>query len=331
MKIISKTLKFLPLLLVVLAFQACSDDDDAPIIVQERDIVDTAISTSQLTSLVAALQAADGDLVGLLKGSGPFTVLAPNNAAFTAFLADNNFASLGDVPTDVLAMVLKNHVIAGDIEAEDLQNLQANGTNYANTSATGPGGNELSIYFNTSNGVKFNGISSVETANIDATNGTIHIVDAVIGLPTVVTFATADPNFSTLVTALTTLTPDNDYVATLSTPNGTSPAPFTVFAPTNTAFDELLVELEVAGFGDIPTATLIAALNSHVVAGANVQASGLSDGLLIDTLGADLTANITGGATLTDPNGRVSNIVATNVQAVNGVIHAIDKVVLPQL
>ncbi|WAC03539.1 fasciclin domain-containing protein [Lacinutrix neustonica] len=69
-------------------------------------------------------------------------------------------------------------------------------------------------------------------------------------------------------------------------------------------------------------------LNTHVVAGANVQASGLSDGMMIATLGGDLTANVTGGATLTDPNMRVSNIIATDVQASNGVIHAIDKVLL---
>ena len=77
--------------------------------------------------------------------------------------------------------------------------------------------------------------------------------------------------------------------------------------------------------------TLKATLTYHVVAGLNVVAESLTDNFTVPTLGGDITANVTGGASLTDVNNRVSNIVATNVQAANGVIHAIDKVVLPNL
>src|SRR5690606_32494743 len=114
-------------------------------------------------------------------------------------------------------------------------------------------------------------------------------------------------------------------------PNGTAPAPFTVFAPTNTAFVNLLSELSLSNLADVPTDTLAATLAMHVVAGANVQASGLSNNLTISTLGGNITANVTGGATLTDANNRVSNITFTNVQAANGVIHVINKVILPPL
>jgi uncharacterized surface protein with fasciclin (FAS1) repeats len=146
-------------------------------------------------------------------------------------------------------------------------------------------------------------------------------------LPTVVTFATADPNFSILVSALTRES-SYTYVETLSTANGTDPAPFTVFAPTNDAFVDLLGELKLENLADVKTETLTSTLNTHVVAGANVQSSGLSDGMSIQTLGGTLTANVTGGATLTDSKDRVSNIIVVDVQASNGVIHAIDKVVL---
>ena len=200
---------------------------------------------------------------------------------------------------------------------------------YVSTSAVSAASKTaMSLYVNIDNGVVFNGVSKVETANIAADNGTIHIVDTVIDLPTVVTFATADPNFSILVDALTRET-DFTYVATLSTPNGTSPAPFTVFAPTNDAFVDLLGELNVNSLGDINKATLSSTLNTHVVAGANVLESSLSDNMPVSTLGGSLTVNITSnGATLTDSKGRVSNIIATDVQANNGVIHAIRKVVL---
>lgn len=287
-------------------------------------IVDHASNNPGFSNLVSALGAADGNLVNVLNGAGPFTVLAPDNTAFSNFLSANNFASLADVPTDVLSQVLLNHVINGAISSTDLTGL---GNGYTNTSATGAGNNSMSIYYNTDSGVKFNGISTVTTADVVGTNGIIHAVDTVIGLPTVVDFATADPNFSSLVAALTRES-SFTYVATLSTANGTSPAPFTVFAPTNTAFVDLLTELNLASLADIPTATLESTLNTHVVTNANVQDSGLSDGMMISTLGGMLTANVTGGATLTDPNNRVSNITFTNVQAANGVIHVIDKVLL---
>ena len=160
-----------------------------------------------------------------------------------------------------------------------------------------------------------------------AANGVVHIVDAVIALPTVVTFAVADPTFETLVAALTRAD-QPDFVSVLSTPLGTSPAPFTVFAPTNTAFGDLLVELGISSLDDIDTATLTATLNTHVIAEANIRAEDLVDGT-VGTLGDDIVIDAT-NATITDQNGRVSNIIVVNVQAANGVVHAIDKVLLPQ-
>tara|TARA_R110002012_G_scaffold241610_1_gene415877 strand:- start:62832 stop:64262 length:1431 start_codon:yes stop_codon:yes gene_type:complete len=292
------------------------------------DVVDHALANPGFSNLVAALGAADGDLVSVLQGAGPFTVLAPGDAAFADFLSDNGFASLGDVPTDVLSQVLLNHVLGGATFSTDLIDAIAG---YTNTSATGAGDNAMSLYFNTSDGVTFNGISTVVAADVVGTNGVIHAVDAVIGLPTVVDFALADPTFETLVAALTRDDLTFDYVGTLSTPNGTAPAPFTVFAPTNMAFGDLLTELNVAGLADIPEATLKATLDMHAVAGANVRSTALMDNMTVGTLGGNITANITGGATLTDANGRVSNIIAVDVQASNGVIHVIDKVVLPPL
>jgi len=286
-------------------------------------VVDHALANSNFSNLVASLQAADGDLVSVLSGAGPFTVLAPDNTAFGNFLSDNGFAGLGDVPTDVLSQVLLNHVLGATVLSTDLVSA---GAGYSNTSATGAGGNAMSIYFDTSDGVTFNGISSVTTADVVGTNGIIHAVDAVIGLPTVVDFALADPTFGTLVTALTRSDLTFDYVTTLQ-----GEGPFTVFAPTNTAFGDLLTELGAGSLADIDEPTLKATLNHHAVAGANVRSNVLTDNMPVGTLGGEITANVTGGATLTDANGRVSKIIAVDVQAVNGVIHAIDKVVLPQL
>src|SRR5210317_1916744 len=111
-----KTLLYLRIFflsILVLPVVSCSDDDDENNgdngSTDPKNIVEIALETDQLTLLVQALQAADGNLVNVLQGDGPFTVLAPTNAAFTAFLASNGFGSIDDVPSDVLAEILLNH------------------------------------------------------------------------------------------------------------------------------------------------------------------------------------------------------------------------------
>ena len=179
--------KIIPILLISLStLQSCNDDKDT--VAEVSTIVNIAKDSSDLTSLVAAIERAN--LVSTLQGEGPFTVLAPTNDAFATFLSANNFNSLEDVPVDILTNILLNHVISGSLVSTDLS------TGYANTLATSSASqNPMSIYVNTSNGVSFNGVSAVSTADILAVNGVIHKVDAVIGLPSVVTFATADSTF----------------------------------------------------------------------------------------------------------------------------------------
>lgn len=327
MKIISKTLKIFTLSLMVIGFHSCSSDDDNNV-TQKMDIVETAMTSPKLTSLVAALQAADGNLVKVLQGSGPYTVLAPTNEAFEKFLSDNGFASLSDVPKDVLSQVLLNHVITGNVTSTDLADA---GSGYANTNAKGAGGKDLSLYFNTTKGVKFNGNSTVSSADIDATNGTIHIVDAVIGLPTVVDFALANPDLSNLVSALLSADSQDPSPALIPTLSGPANGPFTVFAPTNDAFAALLMELDETGnttLADVDPATVEAILKNHVVSGS-ITSDAIPSGA-VETLGGEV--NIDAAAlTITDQNDRVSNIIPTilDIQAVNGVVHAIDKVILP--
>lgn len=291
------------------------------------DIVDPTIAglammTPDLSILAQALQITGLD-AALNNRNAEFTVFAPTNASFNTFLNANGFASINDVPVNALTQVILNHALTGIALSSSLS------TSYTTTLATfGNTSNNLSLYINTDNGVTLNGVADVIVADVMAANGVVHVVDAVINLPTVVTFALADPTFSNLVAALTR--PDQpDFVSVLSTPNGTSPAPFTVFAPTDAAFGDLLVELGVGGLGDIDGPTLTATLNMHVIAEANVRAEDLVSGV-VTTLGGEITIDAN-NATITDANGRVSNIIVVNVQAANGVVHAIDKVILPEL
>ena len=285
-------------------------------------VVDHAVNNANFSSLVAALGAADGDLVNVLSGVGPFTVLAPDNTAFATYL---NGTALADVPTDVLSELLLNHVVGGALSSTDLTTLVSG---YTNTSASGPGGNALSLYFDTTNGVSFNGISTVTAADVVGTNGIIHAVDTVIDLPTIATFATSNPALSNLVAALQYADSGTPTVPYITTVSDATAGPFTVFAPTDAAFGSLLMELNATALTDLDTATVDAVLTYHIV-GANVQSSMLMSGP-VTTLGGNITADAT-NFTLTDPNGRVSNIVTSlvDIQAINGVVHPIDKVILP--
>ena len=246
-----------------------------------------ALANPDLSTLATALEKTGLD-DDLNGSSGAFTVFAPTNAAFSNFLSANGFANLDAVPVDVLTSVLLNHVVNGSKKAADLS------TGYLKTLAT-YNSNNLSLYVN-------------------------------IGLPTVVTFAASNPEFSILVEALTRPDLSVNYATVLS-----GAGPFTVFAPTNAAFTSLLTELGATSLNDIDAQTLEQVLTYHVVSG-NVVASSLTEGQTVTTLqSGTFTISLAGGAKITDFNNRVSNIIATDVQGSNGVVHVIDKVILPQL
>jgi uncharacterized surface protein with fasciclin (FAS1) repeats len=278
-------------------------------------IADIVEDTERFSSLEAALIRAD--LLETVR-SGEYTVFAPDNDAFTSFL---NGAALADVDIDVLRQTLLNHVIGAKVASTALVN------GYVSTAATeSTTSNPISLLVNIDNGVTLNNGVKVVQADIAADNGIIHEVDKVIAVPNVVQLALDNDLFSTLVAALTRADLTADFVSILS---GTGP--FTVFAPTNDAFQALLDSNPSWNeLADIPVATLEAVLKYHVVAGANVLSSTLTDGQVVTSFeGSDFTINTVGGATITDANGNVVNIIATDVQGSNGVVHAISGVILP--
>lgn len=314
-----KTLSQLKIAIIIFGLTflslSCNDDNDP---VADKTITGIAKTDPNLSILVQALVKAD--LATTLQGVGPFTVFAPTDAAFVAFLKTTPYATLNDVPKDVLTQILLNHVVSGNVKSTDLT------TGYIKTLAKGTASstNNLSMFVNIASGVKLNGVATVTTANIMASNGVIHVVDKVIGLPTIVTHATANPNFTSLVGALTGAG-QPDFVSILS---GTGP--YTVFAPTNDAFTALNTELAPGGIAGVSTANLTKVLTYHLANG-NVLAASLTEGQLVSTLQTPqkFTIQLTGGAKIKDVNNRISTIVATDVQCSNGVIHVLNKVLLP--
>jgi len=316
---------------IALFMTSCSsDDDNGTPTPPPSTIIDVALENG-LTSLAAALTATN--LVSTLEGDGPFTVFAPDNAAFDVLLADTgiDLDNMSAAEQAAVTNILLNHVIVDEtLSAAD---LIAGVAGYKKTAAAGPNSTNLSIYFTAVADVILNGQSTVTDADKIADNGVLHIVNTVIAIPTIGTFAATNPALGDLVSAMDLAdsgTPTVPYLLTVFDPTA---GPFTVFAPTNSAFDNLLLELDptgMTGLGDLDPALVDVVLTYHILT-TNVTSSQLPNGV-VATLGGDITADNT-AFTLTDANGRVSNIVTTliDIQGVNGVVHVIDAVILPLL
>jgi len=297
-------------LIAMIGFVSCEEDEDKDPKKEEttNTIVDVASSDESFSTLVAALEKAD--LAETLTGSGPFTVFAPTNAAFERLLSDLGAGSLDDLTAGQLTPILLYHVISGEVMSGDLSN------GYVSTLSPGPGDTYADVLVNTDEGVTLNGSSSVTQADLEASNGVIHVIDEVLVPPTVVDMAVNNQGLSILVEAVLKA----ELEGTLS-----GDGPFTVFAPSNEAFEALFSELGVGGIADLSKTDLTPILEYHVVSG-NVLASDLTSGTVTTIGGKDLSIEVGSSVTI---NGNAT-VVSTDIQSTNGVVHVIDQVLLPE-
>ena len=297
----------------VVTLSACGgSDDDHP---APLNIVQTAQANAQFSILVEAVTAAD--LGTTLSGTGPFTVFAPTNDAFAALLTELKLTKaqlLADKP--LLTAVLTYHVLPAKVAKADIKPGLPNTTVQGAIFKIDTAGTGLRITDGR------NRTSNIVTADIAASNGVIHAIDKVLLPPNkniVETAIASNPEFSILVEAVTAA----NLGATLS---GTGP--FTVFAPTNAAFAALLTELNVTKAALLAnTALLTKVLTYHVVPGLVLKAQ-VPVATPITTVEKE-TFTVSAALAITDKRGRVANITATDVLTSNGVIHVIDKVILP--
>jgi len=271
-------------------------------------ISDHAVANATFTSLVAALSKAN--LVGALAdNTKTYTVFAPTNDAFASLLTSLG-VTLNNLSAETLSPILLYHVLSGYIPASKV----AEG--YFPTVSTAFGKNVL-VQIATSTGVLLNNSSKVIATDVVATNGIIHVIDKVLLPPTVVDLALQNSMFSTLVLAVVKA----DLATALS-----GAGPFTVFAPTNDAFTALFAALKVSGIDALTKDQLTPILLAHVVSG-NIQSGGLPSGtvLTLNTLKSLSVVVSNSGVTI---NGNV-NVIKADIQGNNGVVHVIDKVIVP--
>jgi len=272
---------------------------------QSNTVVDVIVNSPDHNTLETAVIAAE--LAETLSGDGPFTVFAPTDDAFEA-LPDGTLDALLADPTGDLAQILLYHVIGAEVLSSDLSD---------GMTATTINGKDVTVNIN-ADGVFIND-AMITVADISADNGVVHVIDAVLLPPriTVVDIVVNSSDHNTLETAVIAA----ELAETLS-----GDGPFTVFAPTDDAFDALPDGTLDALLAD-PTGDLAQILLYHVL-GAEVLSTDLSDGQTATTLngqGIDVTIS---------PDGVFINdamVTMADITTDNGVVHVIDAVLLPVL
>jgi uncharacterized surface protein with fasciclin (FAS1) repeats/plastocyanin len=264
-------------------------------------IYDIVSNSPDHTTLKVAVDACS--LNGVLSGAGPYTLFAPTDAAFNLLPAGTVAALLNDIPQ--LTNILKHHVVADSVMSTMLSNNQV---------VTTLLGTDITVTIN-ANGV-FIDNAQVIVADLVADNGVVHVIDAVLLPPapsnSIYDIVSNSADHTTLKAAINACALDG----TLS-----GPGPFTLFAPTDAAFDLLPAGTVAALLNDIPQLTDI--LLHHVV-GDSVMSGMLTNGQVVTTLNGTVTITVNKGILVDNAMVTVADIVADN-----GVVHVIDAVLLP--
>jgi len=270
----------------------------------QLDIVDTAVADGRFTTLVAAVTAAG--LVDTLKGEGPFTVFAPTDDAFAKLPAGTVESLLKPENLEQLKNILLYHVVAGKVMAADVVKLEKAATVLGPSVKITVDGSKVMI-----------NDAEVLITDIETSNGVIHVIDTVILPPAdIVDTAGADGRFTTLVAALQAA----DLVDALK-----AAGPFTVFAPTDDAFAKLPAGTVESLLKPENLEQLKSILLYHVVSGKVMAADVIKLTSAVTLQGSDVTIKIDGDKVYIND----AQVIITDIETLNGVIHVIDMVLLP--
>jgi len=296
-------------------------------------IVDVAVGAGSFETLVAAVT--EAGLVETLSGDGPFTVFAPTDDAFAAALDALGLTAEELLGNPALADILTYHVVAGAVDAETAISLDGQ-------SAATVQGEEIAIAVVDGNVMVNN--ATVVMPDVEASNGIIHVIDAVILPPTIaeallgsgeadMVDEEAAPELGTIVGVaqeagiFTTLLAAGEATG-LSVPLD-SPGDFTIFAPTDDAFAAALETLGLTAEELLAdTATLTSILTYHGLLGSVSAEEAIAlDGQSVATInGAEIAISVVDGAVVINDS---ATVIQADVLASNGVIHVIDAVLLP--
>lgn len=280
--------------------------------VGDKDIVDTAVAAGSFKTLAAALKAAG--LVETLKSKGPFTVFAPTDEAFAKLPKGTVENLLKPENKGTLTAILTYHVAPGAVMAKDVTKL---------SNATTVNGQRVDIAVKRDK-VMLDGRSTVTKTDMVCSNGVIHVIDTVIMPSTKSVIDTADEagSFKTLLAAV-------EAAGLTSALEGKGP--FTVFAPTDEAFAKLPAGTVESLLKPENRDTLASILKFHVLPGRVFADQAVTMTESIKTLqGSTFSITVKDGKVWIGNDKAMAEIVSTDIEAGNGVIHVIDAVIMPK-
>jgi len=311
------------MILSTLTYTGCEDDVNPAD--QDLDNILTFVQNDpRLTTLADAL--VTGNLVQTLERNGPFTLFAPTNDAFETFLNDNDLNSLDDIEDITLTRTLLHHMVQDRLTSGQIID------GYIPTLLIGfSTTNSVNMYVDSRAIADLNLHANIIETDNEVSNGIVHIVDGIIPVPTIIDHVSYSDNFAIFTEALSRSDMAIDFIDTLS-----SEGPFTLFAPNNEAFDQFFDSNDTLNLiEDIPPDMLQKILSYHIIPNQNILTTNLDRLQSYETLAKDkpiidIQPDGSGGLLIEDEQNSVTNVIAVNIQGFNGVVHAINRVLLPE-
>jgi len=267
----------------------------------------------------------------IIKGTGwdekimttdSFTLFAPTNDAFKQLITDNEaWNSINDIPIDMVIDMLDYHLVKdkGYILRDTI-------TEFIPTQSVSSFDGQNTLFIKTEGSIRINGERAVALQDVRVQNAVIHMMDAVVAPINLLAIVEAHPELSTFAQIFERVSIAADINELLG-----GDGPFTIFAPTDSAFLDLFKELEINSLGGIPADVLEQVLLNHIVPSNNLYTENLIPSNKISTLlpNQELTVGVSNNIKNVRSNTRTANLVITNGQGANGIIHLIDKVLVP--
>ncbi len=316
---IMKNLKsILRLALIAIIITSCVDDDDNGNRLNGPTALDFLIASPDHTAFVEALELTQLDFT--LSQDNSLTIFAPTDPAFNRFLAANNFSSVGAIPIDQLRQLLQYHMQAG------LRTVDQINSQYYKTQAQTNSFQMDAFVLNNNDAITINKVATVTNGDNRLSNAVVHVVDEVLPLPSINDLVEANPSFDNLSAAL-----GQEGLDLILGDTDNSSAPFTVFAPDNNAFDNLIALDPNDNLNNLQDVLNINNLDNlllyHVLGISRLRQVDFEDATTLNPIGmGTFVINTTSGVSITDGSNTTVRLTSTDVTALNGVIHTVDLV-----
>jgi uncharacterized surface protein with fasciclin (FAS1) repeats len=262
-------------------------------------------------------------IIGILEAPGPYTIFMPNQVGFSKFRIEKGIDAAEEIPEDTLKRILLYHIVPGH-----WQLFQIPRGYYPTLATEESSNNPIDLFIDAEELLELNGIVALDEPNLETVNGVLHSISAVLNIPTLLTHLSVNDEFSMISGILTSGLPGEELLEIFQ-----QEGPFTFFAPNNKALESFLAEHdEWQTIEDIPREVLNEILAYHLIGEWNFLLKEILVERMVSTLnGKSLTVvPVKRGWEIRDGSGSMVRVTRNDIQAVNGVIHQVDRVLLPE-